>query len=129
NIEGRDIPEGAADVLVCDGFTGNVVLKTIEGVGLFFVGKVKEIFMKNAVTKLAGAAVKPGLREFKKMLDYNEVGGAPLLGISKPIVKAHGSSGAVALKNAVRQAVIYAKSGVVGDIERSIAELPQSEED
>ncbi len=129
NIEGRDIPEGAADVLVCDGFTGNVVLKTIEGVGLFFVGKVKEIFMKNAVTKLAGAAVKPGLREFKKMLDYNEVGGAPLLGISKPIVKAHGSSGAVALKNAVRQAVIYAKSGVVGDIERSIAELRQSEED
>ena len=123
NIEGRDIPEGAADVLVCDGFTGNVVLKTIEGVGLFFVGKVKEIFMKNAATKLAGAIVKPGLREFKKMLDYNEVGGAPLLGISKPIVKAHGSSGAEALKNAVRQAVVYAEGGVVADIERSVAQL------
>ena len=104
NIEGRDIPEGAADVL-------------------FFVGKVKEIFMKNAATKLAGAIVKPGLREFKKMLDYNEVGGAPLLGISKPIVKAHGSSGAEALKNAVRQAVVYAKGGAVADIERSIAQL------
>ncbi len=128
NVEGRDIPQGAADVLICDGFTGNVVLKTIEGVGLFFVGKVKEIFMKNAATKLAGAVVKPGLREFKKMLDYNEVGGAPLLGISKPIVKAHGSSGAEAIKNAVRQAVIYTESGVVADIERSIGELKGSSE-
>ncbi len=109
-------------------FVGNVVLKTIEGVGLFFVGKVKEIFMKNAATKLAGAVVKPGLREFKKMLDYNEVGGAPLLGISKPIVKAHGSSGAEAIKNAVRQAVIYTESGVVADIERSIGELKGSSE-
>ena len=79
--------------------------------------------MKNAATKLAGAIVKPGLREFKKMLDYNEVGGAPLLGSSKPIVKAHGSSGAEALKNAVRQAVVYAEGGVVADIERSVAQL------
>ena len=79
--------------------------------------------LKNAATKLAGAIVKPGLREFKKMLDYNEVGGAPLLGISKPIVKAHGSSGAEALKNAVRQAVVYAEGGVVADIERSVAQL------
>ena len=84
--------------------------------------------MKNAATKLAGAVVKPGLREFKKMLDYNEVGGAPLLGISKPIVKAHGSSGAEAIKNAVRQAVIYTESGVVADIERSIGELKGSSE-
>ena len=128
NIEGRDIPQGEADVLVCDGFTGNVVLKTIEGVGLFFVGKVKEIFMKNAATKLAGAIVKPGLREFKKMLDYNEVGGAPLLGISKPIVKAHGSSGAEAVKNAVRQAVLYTEGGVVAEIERSIGELKRAGE-
>lgn len=128
NIEGRDIPDGAADVLVCDGFTGNVVLKTIEGVGLFFVGKVKEIFMKNAATKLAGAIVRPGLRAFKKMLDYNEVGGAPLLGISKPIVKAHGASGPEATKNAIRQAMIYAKGGVVADIERCIAQLSQGSE-
>lgn len=124
NVEGRDIPSGAADVLVCDGFTGNIVLKTIEGVGLFFVGKVKEIFKKNALTKLSALAVKPGLQEFKKLLDYNEVGGAPLLGISKPIIKAHGSSGAVAIMNAVRQAVVYTEGGVIADIAKSVGQLP-----
>lgn len=125
NIEGRDIPLGAADVLVCDGFTGNVVLKTIEGVGMFFVGKVKEIFMRNALTKLAALIVKPGLRAFKKMLDYKEVGGAPLLGISRPIIKAHGSCDAYAVRSAVSQAIVYVRSGVIAEIEAHVDEMAQ----
>lgn len=125
NIEGRDIPLGAADVLVCDGFTGNVVLKTVEGVGMFFVGKLKGIFKKNLLTKLAALAVKPGLREFKKMLDYKEIGGAPLLGISRPIIKAHGSCDAYAVRSAVSQAIVYVRSGMIAEIEAHIDDMVQ----
>ena len=81
NVEGRDIAEGAADVLVADGFTGNLVLKTYEGVGMFLVSMMKSMFKRSLLTKLAALMVKSDLMNMKKMMDYKEVGGAPLLGI------------------------------------------------
>ncbi|MBQ2392311.1 MAG: phosphate acyltransferase PlsX [Clostridia bacterium] len=108
NIEARDVPTGACDVLVADGFAGNIVLKLTEGVASSFMGMIKDTFMKNIITKLCAAVLKPGLRELKKKTDYSEIGGAPLLGISKPVIKAHGSSNAKAIKNAIRQAMSFA---------------------
>ena len=120
NVEGRGIAEGEADVLVCDGFTGNIVLKTIEGVGMFFAGMIKKMFMKNIFTKISALFVKTSLNEMKKAMDYKEVGGAPLLGISKPIIKAHGSSDEKSFKNAIVQAAKYYESGIIKAIEDNI---------
>ena len=120
NIEGRDVPLGAADVIVADGFTGNILLKTMEGVGLFFAGELKSIFLKNAASKLAALLVRDGIRSFKKKMDYNETGGAPLLGIAKPGIKAHGSSKAKTFESAIAQAVTYVEQGVIDKIARSV---------
>lgn len=120
NIEGRDVPFGAADVVLCDGFTGNVLLKTYEGVGMYFAGEMKKMFLKNLGTKMAALLVKDGLGAFKKKMDYKEVGGAPLLGIAKPVIKAHGSSDPRAFKSAIRQAVQYAESGIIASIAENI---------
>jgi glycerol-3-phosphate acyltransferase PlsX len=120
NVEGRDIPFGVCDVAVADGFTGNIVLKLTEGIGLTFTKYVKGLFMRNALTKLAALMIKPGLREFKKKLDYSEYGGAPLMGIAKPVIKAHGSSNAVAFKNAVRQAIAFVNEGVIDEIRKNL---------
>ncbi len=121
NIEGREIPTGAADVVVCDGFTGNIILKLVEGVAKVFSGMIKDMFCKNLKTKLAGAALTGELAEFKKRFDYSEYGGAPLLGIKKPVIKAHGSSDAKAIKNAIRQAAACAEKDVAGSIEAWMA--------
>lgn len=129
NIEGRDILSGDADVLVCDGFTGNILLKTVEGVGAFLVSEMKDMFMKNTGTKIAASIVKPGLKKIKTMMDYKEVGGAPMLGISKPVIKAHGSSDARAVKSAIRQAVSFASSGYVQAVEDELAENTNKEKD
>ena len=126
NVEGRDIPMGACDVVVADGFTGNMILKLTEGLGLTFAGFVKGIFKRSALTKAAGLLVMPGLREFKKKLDYTEYGGAPLMGIARPVIKAHGSSNANAFKNAVRQAIAFVREDVNGEIRKS---LPKNGED
>jgi glycerol-3-phosphate acyltransferase PlsX len=112
NIEGKDIPNGQCDILVCDGFTGNVVLKLSEGLAKFFVGKLTEVFSENAITKASYLGVKSGLKKMKKSLDANEYGGAPLLGLSKPVIKAHGSSDAYAFRNAIRQAIHCVENGV-----------------
>lgn len=120
NIEGRDVALGAADVVVTDGFTGNVLLKTIEGVGLFFTGELKAIFMKNILTKLAAVFVKDGIRAFKKKMDYNETGGAPLLGIAKPVIKAHGSAKAKTFESAIAQAITYVEQGIIEKIGKSV---------
>lgn len=116
NIEGRNIPLGACDVIVADGFTGNIILKTIEGMGLAFIKIMKDMFTSRASGMLSALLVKNKLREMKHKLDYTEYGGAPLMGISKPVIKAHGSSNAKAFKNAIRQAVEYTKSDVIGKI-------------
>ena len=91
NIEGRDVMEGTADVITCDGFVGNVILKTVEGMGHVVSTKVKNIFMKNLFTKLGAIFVMGGLNEFKQSMDYREYGGAPLLGTKRPVIKGHGS--------------------------------------
>ena len=116
NIEGRDIALGGADVLVTDGFTGNVVLKTYEGLGLFMVGILKNMFYKSIVTKIAALLVKGGLDNLKQIMDYKKVGGAPLLGIAKPVIKAHGSSDPEATVSAIRQAYKYVQSGILEEI-------------
>ena len=116
NVEGRDIALGAADVLVTDGFTGNVVLKTYEGLGLYLVGILKGMFKKNILTMLAALLVKGGLNDLKQTMDYIKVGGAPLLGISRPVIKAHGSSDPEATRSAVAQACRYVQSGILEEI-------------
>jgi len=113
NVEGRDVAFGACDVVVSDGYAGNIFLKTMEGVGLYFADMLKEMFTKSAKTKLAAALCKDGIRAFKKSLDYTEVGGSPLLGLCKPVIKAHGSSNAKAIQNAVRGAKEFAEGRVI----------------
>ena len=105
NAEARDVPACVADVVVCDGFTGNVFLKTYEGVALTLFSNVKDVMMKSTMTKLAALILKGGLKELKTKFDANAVGGAPILGVQKPVIKAHGSSKEVAFKNAIRQAI------------------------
>lgn len=120
NVECRDLPLGVCDVAVADGFTGNVVLKLTEGVGLTFANNLKAMLTRSFMSKLAAVAIKPGLTEFKKKIDYTEYGGAPLMGASRPVIKAHGSSNAKAFKNAVRQAIACVSEGVVDTIKNSM---------
>jgi len=104
NVEAREVPLGGCDVAVCDGFTGNVILKLTEGMGKWIGIEFRKILLANVLTKLAALIIKGGLKRFKDSLDYTEYGGAPLLGLRAPVIKAHGSSNAHAFKNAVRQA-------------------------
>ena len=120
NIEAKEAIKGGCDVIVTDGFSGNVMLKTLEGVGSLAGSAIKGIFKKNLLTKLAALLVMPGLNEFKAMMDPNKVGGTAFIGISKPVIKAHGSSNAEAIENAVGQAVQFAQSGIIADIEENI---------
>lgn len=116
NIEGSVAPFDTCDVLVTDGFTGNIFLKTVEGLGKMLLSRLKSVFYSSTVTKVAALGVKKQLAEMKKDYDPAEHGGAPILGISKPVIKAHGSSDAKAFKNAIRQAINYADSGAIYDI-------------
>ena len=118
NIEGREVPLGGADVVVADGFSGNIALKISEGWGKLFSVSLKEMFTKNARSKLSAAMVMNEIKAFRKKMDYKEYGGAPLLGVTKPVIKAHGSSDAVAFKNAIRQATAFAESNLIGSIEK-----------
>ena len=111
---------GGADVIVADGFTGNVMLKSLEGTGKFLLKSLKEMFLSSGKTKLAAALVKSDLAQMKKLMDPSEVGGTPFLGISRPVIKAHGSSDAHAICNAVLRAKEYAESGFIEDIQRDI---------
>lgn len=120
NIEAKEAIKGGCDVIVCDGFSGNVLLKTMEGVGSFAGTALKNIFKKNLLTKLAAALVLPGLNDFKAKLDPNKVGGTAFIGIAKPVIKAHGASNAEAIENAVGQAVAFARSGLIADIEANV---------
>lgn len=129
NVEAKEAMMGACDVIVSDGYSGNIMLKSIEGTGKLMAKELKAVLMKNAGTKLAALLLKSALAGFKKMLDPNEVGGTALLGISKPVVKAHGSSNEVAFCNAIRQAVEVAQSGIIADIEANIDKMRISRED
>lgn len=120
NIEGTGVFAGAADVVVTDGFTGNVLLKTTEGVIKYMMKSLKGVFYKSTKNKLAAAVLKNDLGEMKKTMDVNEVGGTALVGISKPVIKAHGSSDAACIFSAVRQAVAFVEGGVIDDIGANI---------
>ena len=120
NLEAGDAMLGGADVLVADGFTGNVMLKSLEGTAKFLLKELKKVFLSSMKTKIAAGLVKGDLAEMKKLLDPSEVGGTPFLGISKPVIKAHGSSDARAIRNAILRAEEYAASGFIADVEENI---------
>ena len=120
NIEAKEAIKGGCDVIVTDGFSGNILLKTMEGVGSFAGHALGNIFKKNLLTKLAAAMVMPGLRAFKAQLDPNKVGGTAFIGISKPVIKAHGASNAEAIDNAIGQARQVAESGIIGQIQENV---------
>lgn len=120
NYEARDVMTGKCDVMVCDGFTGNIILKTTEGIAMSLGGALKESIMSGFTSKIAGLLLKPELKKMKDNLDYREYGGAPLLGIKKPIIKAHGSSDALAIKNAIRQTVNVIEKDIISIIDKSI---------
>lgn len=123
NIEAKEAIKGGCDVLVTDGFSGNVMLKTIEGIGSYAGSALKGIFKKNLLTKLAAALVMSGLNDFKAQLDPNKVGGTAFIGISKPVIKAHGSSNDEAIDNAIGQAMTFAASGLVDEIAAHVEEM------
>ena len=120
NVEGTGVFEGAADVVVTDGFTGNVLLKATEGTIKFLMKSLKGVFYKSTKNKLAAAVLKNDLAAMKKSMDVNEVGGTAFVGISKPVIKAHGASNAASLFAAVRQAKAFVDAGVIEDINRNI---------
>ena len=126
NIEGREIMDGAADVIVCDGFVGNVILKLTEGLASTLLRNIKGMFMKNIVTKLCALALKGSFAEFKKKMDYTEYGGALLLGLKHPVVKGHGSSDAKAVYSAIKQAVRFVSAGVVDKIKDGLKEMEEN---
>lgn len=121
NIEGKQIPFGECDVLVCNGLIGNIILKTSEGVAKFVMKKIKSVFLSNAFTKVSALLVKSKLKELKGSMSASEYGGAPMLGISKPVIKAHGSSKAEDIKNAVRQAISFINTGIIVDISKVVS--------
>lgn len=123
NVEGSDVPGGKCDVAVCDGFAGNVMLKTTEGVAKFMAGEIKKMFTRNMGTKLAYLACKKGVEEFRELFNQDAVGGAPFLGIAHPVIKAHGSSNEIAFMNAVRQAIAYTRSGMIEAVVQNIAHM------
>lgn len=120
SIEGRDLMPGNVDVVVCDGFSGNVVLKTIEGFGLAVFGILKETLLKSVVRKMGALLLKPALKEIKKKMDYTEYGGALLLGIDGGIIKCHGTSKAKEIKSAILQAYEFEKTNTIENIKEAI---------
>ncbi len=120
NVEGRDLPYGCCDLAVCDGFTGNIALKTYEGTAKAIMVKVKELFSKSAKNKLAAALVMKDLKSMVKEFDYNEHGGAPIMGTAKPVFKAHGSSKAKTFKNAIRLTKNYVEADVISEITNAV---------
>ena len=128
NVEARAVPLGAVDVVVCDGFSGNVLLKSIEGTAMFMGSLISKMFKKSIISKLAAALVMKDIKAFKKLLDYREIGGTPFLGIRKPVIKAHGSSDALAFRNAVHQAVEAANADISTDLEQGLQALAQLKE-
>ena len=130
NVEARDVPLGAVDVVVCDGFAGNVLLKSIEGTAMFMGSLMKNrIFKRNFFSKIGYLFCKSGVDEVMKMLDYREIGGTQFLGIKKPVIKAHGSSDALAFRNAVKQAMDAAQSDISAELEQALAKIKESAND
>ncbi len=123
NTEARDIPSGVADVIVADGFTGNVIAKMYEGAAKEIVGMFKGVFYKNLRTKLGALMMKKEMNDLRQYFDYNRYGGAVVMGVNKPVFKAHGSANEVAIAAAVKAAADYAKTGAIEIIADKLAQL------
>lgn len=123
NVEARDIFETDVDILVCDGFTGNIVLKLTEGVASYLMKGMKDSIISTTSGKIGGMLIKNNLKEFKKQFDYTEYGGAPFLGVKGGIIKAHGSSNAYAIKNAIRQSIKFIEREVLIKITEDVKQL------
>ena len=123
NVEANTALLGGADVIVADGYSGNILLKGVEGCAKLMMGELKKALRSSTKSKLGALLVKDSLRDMKKLLDPSEIGGTPFLGISKPVLKAHGSSDAHAICNAVQRAIEYAQSGIIADVEAHIDEM------
>ena len=128
NVEARGVPLGDVDVVVCDGFSGNVLLKSIEGTAMFVGSLMKRMFKRNVFSKLGYLLCSSGVKQMMKLLDYHEIGGTQLLGIKKPVIKAHGASDRLAFRNAVKQAMDAAENDITQDLEQALALLAQSKE-
>ena len=120
NIEVRDIAFGKADVVVADGFTGNVILKMYEGVAKMITNELKVMFKKNPISMISYLGVKSGMDAFKEKMNYKKYGGAPIIGVEKTVIKAHGSSDAYAISNAIRQAITCVEGDMTGEIRSAI---------
>jgi phosphate acyltransferase len=129
NVEARDLLDGVADVVVTDGFSGNIALKTLEGTALGLFKMIKDVMMSNLKTKLAAAVIKSDLKKIKDKLDYSEYGGAALFGLRAPVVKAHGSSNETAIFNAIKQTCQLVEKNVIGVIEETVKSLKPEEEE
>lgn len=129
NIEGRDVMEGTADVMTCDGFVGNVVLKTVEGMGHVVGGMVKDIFTKNVLSKFGALFVLKRIEDFKSKMDYREYGGAPLLGTKKPVIKGHGSSDTKAVYSAIKQAKRFVETNIIDEIIKNVSNMEGETDD
>ena len=129
NVEARGVPLGEVDVVVCDGFSGNVLLKSIEGTAMFMGSQLKKIFKSSLATKLGYLLCKSGVQEMVKLMDYREIGGTQFLGIKKPVIKAHGASDALAFRNAVRQAMAAAEDDFTARLEQDLAKMKEISHD
>lgn len=128
NVEARDVPLGAVDVVVCDGFSGNVLIKSIEGTAMFMGSMMKKMFKRSIFSKLGYALCSSGVKEMMKVLDYHELGGTQFLGIKKPVIKAHGCSDALAFRNAIAQAVDAANNDITAELEQALQLLAKTKE-
>ena len=130
NVEARDVPLGAVDVVVCDGFSGNVLLKSIEGTAMYMGSLMKhKIFKRNIFSKIGYLLCKPGVDEVMSLLDYRTIGGTQFLGIKKPVIKAHGSSDALAFRNAIRQAEEATKADFCSELEQALTLIKETAND
>ena len=128
NVEARDVPMGAVDVVVCDGFSGNVLLKTIEGTAMFMGSLMKKMFYKNLLTKVGGLLCRSEVNKIKALLDYRTIGGTQFLGIRKPVIKAHGASDALAFQNALKQAADAARADFTSELEKALQAMAPEKE-
>ena len=130
NVEARDVPLGAVDVVVCDGFSGNVLIKTIEGTAMFMGSLMKhKIFKRNFFSKIGYLLCKQGVDEVVGMLNSDTIGGTQFLGIKKPVIKAHGSSGVTAFRNAIRQAEEAAEKNFAAELEAELEKMKETDDD
>ncbi len=129
NMEARELINSYTDIVVCDGFTGNILLKSAEGIAMSVLGLLKQTFLASTKGKIGAMLLKDDLRSLKSMMDYSEYGGAPLLGVNGGVIKAHGSSDGKAIKNAINQAIKFSKGNVVEDIAKFIKEVQDNDKE